>query len=96
MAFDAYIKTEGIPGEALDDAYKDCIEITGYGFEMHQSISATASSSGRTSSGRSSLSDFTFTKSLDKASCKIIGTVCAGKHLKEVFLSLTPRRWRQG
>lgn len=31
MAFDAYVKIEGIPGEALDDKYKDCIEITGYG-----------------------------------------------------------------
>lgn len=88
MAFDAYIEIEGIPGEALDAAYKDCIEITGYGFGMHQSTSATASSSGGASSGRTSLSDFTFTKALDKASCKIIETVCAGKHLKEVILSL--------
>ncbi|KPB80323.1 hypothetical protein BTW15_19765 [Pseudomonas syringae pv. tomato] len=62
MAVDAYIKIEGIPGEALDDRHKDCIEITGYGFGMHQSTSATASSSGGASSGRTSLSDFTFTK----------------------------------
>ncbi len=88
MAFDAYIKIEGIPGEALDDRYKDCIEITGYGFGMHQSTSATASSSGGASSGRTSLSDFTFTKSLDKSSCKLMETLCAGKHLKEVVLSL--------
>ncbi|QVX16929.1 type VI secretion system tube protein Hcp [Pseudomonas congelans] len=88
MAFDAYIKIEGIPGEALDDRYKDCIEITGYGFGMHQSTSATASSSGGASSGRTSLSDFTFTKSLDKSSCKLMETLCAGRHLKEVVLSL--------
>ncbi|KPY52943.1 Type VI secretion system effector, Hcp1 family [Pseudomonas syringae pv. solidagae] len=55
MPFDAYIKIEGIPGEALDDRYKDCIEITGYGFGMHKSTSATASSSGGASSGRTSL-----------------------------------------
>ena len=30
MSFDAYIKIEDIPGEALDNAYKNCIEITGY------------------------------------------------------------------
>ncbi|KPX28758.1 Type VI secretion system effector, Hcp1 family [Pseudomonas coronafaciens pv. oryzae] len=96
MAFGAHIKIEGILGEVLGDAYKDCIEITGYGFGMHQSTSATASFSGGASSGRTSLSDFTFTKTLDKASCRIIETVCAGKHLKEVALSLTPRRWRQG
>lgn len=88
MAFDAYVKIEGIPGEALDEKYKDCIEITGYGFGMHQSTSATASSSGGASSGRTSLSDFTFTKSLDKASCKIIEAVCSGKHLSQVVLML--------
>ncbi|MEE4811970.1 type VI secretion system tube protein Hcp [Pseudomonas alliivorans] len=88
MAFDAYIKIEGVPGEALDDRYKDCIEITGYVFGMNQSTSATASSSGGASSGRTSLSDFTFTKTLDKSSCKLIETLCAGKHLKEVVLTL--------
>ena len=88
MAVDAYIKIEGIPGEALDAEHKGCIEITGYGFGMHQSTSATASSSGGASSGRASLSDFTFTKSLDKASCKIIEAVCAGKHLSRVVLTL--------
>ncbi|MFH7617735.1 type VI secretion system tube protein Hcp, partial [Pseudomonas syringae group genomosp. 7] len=69
MAFDAYIKIEGIPGEALDDRYKDCIEITGYGFGMHKSTSATPSSSGGASSGRTSLTEFTFTKSQDKSRC---------------------------
>ncbi|MFW3166053.1 type VI secretion system tube protein Hcp [Pseudomonas syringae pv. syringae] len=88
MAFDAYVKIEGIPGEALDDKYKDCIEITGYGFGMHQSASVTASSAGGAPSGRTSLSDFTFTKSLDKASCKIIEAVCAGKHFNQVVLTL--------
>ncbi|MGZ9708511.1 Hcp family type VI secretion system effector [Pseudomonas sp. GNP013] len=88
MAFDAYIKIEGIPGEALDDQHKDWIEITGYHFGTHQSTSATASSSGGASSGRTTVSDFSFTKALDKASCKLIEASCAGQHLKEVVLTL--------
>lgn len=32
MAFDAYIKIDEIPGEALDDTYKKWIEVTGYNF----------------------------------------------------------------
>ncbi|MBP1126290.1 MULTISPECIES: type VI secretion system tube protein Hcp [Pseudomonas] len=88
MAFDGYIKIEGIQGEALDEKYKGCIEINGYGFGMHQSTSATASSTGGASSGRTSVTDFTFTKLLDKSSCKLIEAVCAGTHLKEVVLTL--------
>ena len=32
MAFDAYLKIDGIPGEALDSKHKDWIEITSYSF----------------------------------------------------------------
>jgi hypothetical protein len=46
MSFDAFIKMEGIGGEALDDKHKGWIEITGYNFGSHQSTTATASSTG--------------------------------------------------
>jgi type VI secretion system secreted protein Hcp len=88
MAFDAFIKIEGIPGEALDEQHKDWIEVTGYSFGTHQGTSATASSAGGASSGRTTVSDFTFTKNLDKSSCKLIEISCAGDHLKEVVLTL--------
>ncbi|WP_131107689.1 type VI secretion system tube protein Hcp [Pseudomonas sp. Sample_10] len=88
MAFDAYVKIEGIPGEALDDQHKDWIEINGYSFSTHQEASSTASSAGGASSGRTTVSDFTFTKNLDKSSCKLIEASCAGDHLKEVVLTL--------
>lgn len=55
MAFDAFIKIEGVPGEALDEKYRDWIEITGYSFGTHQSTSATASSAGGASSGRTTM-----------------------------------------
>jgi hypothetical protein len=31
MAFDAYIKNQGIPGDSLDDQHKGGIEVSGYG-----------------------------------------------------------------
>jgi type VI secretion system secreted protein Hcp len=72
MAFDAFVKIDGIPGEALDEHYRDWIEVNGYSFGTHQSTSATASSSGGAGSGRTTLSNFTFTKLLDKSSCKLM------------------------
>ena len=88
MAFDSFIKIDGIPGESLDDKHKDWIEITDYNFGVHQSTSATASSSGGASSGRATLADFSFTKLLDKASSKLFEASCAGKHISKLTLSL--------
>ncbi|MEB3903020.1 type VI secretion system tube protein Hcp [Pseudomonas putida] len=86
MAFDAYIQIAHINGEALDAQYPNWIEITGYKFGAHQSTSATASSAGGASSGRTTLTNFTFTKYLDSASSKLLEASCAGQHLKEVKL----------
>jgi type VI secretion system Hcp family effector len=86
MAFDAYIKIDGIAGEALDDEYTDWIEITGYSFGNSQPTSVTASSAGGAGSGRTELSDFFFTKVLDASSVKLLGASCAGDHLDSVTL----------
>lgn len=79
MAFDAYIHIAEITGEALDQQYANWIEIVGYKFGASQSTSATASSAGGASSGRTTLTNFTFTKYLDSASCKLLaGGVTGG------------------
>lgn len=88
MAFDAYIHIDNIPGEALDEKHINWIEILGYDFGISQSTSATASSVGGATSGRTSVTNFTFTKSLDSASCKLLEASCTGQHLKEVKLAL--------
>ena len=86
MAFDAYIKIDGIPGEALDEKYKDWIEVLGYQYGATQATSATASSSGGASSERVALSDFTIRKSVDKASAKLFESCCKGTHISTVQL----------
>lgn len=72
MALDAFLKIEGIPGESLDEQCKDWIEITGYSFGSYQSASVTASTAGGATSGRTTLSNLTLTKMLDKSSCKLM------------------------
>lgn len=88
MAFDAFIQIDDNAGEALDEQYTNWIEINGYNFGVNQSTSATASSSGGATSGRTTLTNFTFTKFLDSASCKLLEASCSGQHLKEVKLAL--------
>lgn len=88
MALDAYMKVEGVTGESTDDKYKDWIEITGYSFGNTHSTSATASSAGGATSGRTSLTNFHITKELDTSSVKLLGMSCAGDHIKQVTIAV--------
>src|ERR1700712_2725680 len=88
MAFDGFIKLDGIDGESLDERNKGWIEIVAYDFGVSQSTSATASSNGGAGSGRASLSDFSFSKRLDKSSASLFEASCAGTHIKDLTLCL--------
>lgn len=88
MAFDAYMKIEGVSGESSDANYKEWIEITGYSFGNTQTTSGTASSAGGASAGRTSLTAFHVTKELDTSSVKLLGMSCAGDHIKQVTIAV--------
>lgn len=88
MAFDAFLKIDGIPGESSDDRHKDWIEITSFSHSLEQPASATASSAGGATAERVNHAPFVFTHLLDKASPKLYEACCTGKHIKEVTLEL--------
>jgi type VI secretion system secreted protein Hcp len=88
MAFDAFIKIDGIPGESTDDKHKDWIEILSFDFGMEQPSSATDSSAGGGTTERVNMEDMNIVKHLDKASPKIYEFCCNGKHIKDVTLEL--------
>ncbi|RMV66842.1 putative type VI secretion system effector, Hcp1 family [Pseudomonas coronafaciens pv. atropurpurea] len=88
MAFDAYLKIDGIPGEALDAQFKDWIEMENFDIGASQSASATASSAGGATSGRARMSDLFFRKTVDKATPKLHEACCSGKHFKEVTIAV--------
>ena len=46
MAFDAFLKIDGIPGESGDEKHKDWIEILSFAHGLEQPAQATASSAG--------------------------------------------------
>ncbi|HBO0859715.1 type VI secretion system tube protein Hcp [Pseudomonas aeruginosa] len=88
MAFDAFLKIDGIPGESLDEKHKDWIEVLGYNYGATQATSATASSSGGASSERVNLTDLTVRKFVDKSSPKLFEAVAKGQHIKEIVLNV--------
>ena len=88
MAFDAFLKIEGIPGESTDEKHADWIEILSYSCAITQTASASASSGGGASSERADFSDFSIVKTLDKASPKIAVSCADGTHIPMVTLEL--------
>ena len=88
MAFDAYLKIDGIVGEALDSNHKDWIEITDFRYVVEQVVSATASSAGGATAGRSNFPDFSISKHIDKASAKLFELCASGKHIKNIVIHI--------
>lgn len=88
MAFDAFLKIDGIPGESTDDKHKDWIEVSSFNLGISQPSAGAASSGGARSAERADFDDFSVTKALDKASPKLSVYVCKGDHIKEVKLEL--------
>lgn len=88
MAFDAFLKIDGIPGESTDDKHKDWIEIVSYSWGVSQPKSAAPSSSGGATAERADFQQFSVVKSLDKSSPKLALACADGTHVKEVKLEL--------
>lgn len=90
MAFDAFLKIEGIPGESTDAKHKDWIEVLSFSWGVSQSASASASKStgGARTSGRTDHTDFTIAKALDKATPKLFLNCCNGKHISKIEVHL--------
>ncbi len=88
MAFDAFLKIEGVPGESTDDKHKDWIEILSFNYGVTQRASGSASTGGGASAERANFADFTVVKALDKATPKIFEACATGKHIPTVTLEL--------
>lgn len=88
MAFDAFIKIDGIEGESTDDKHQGWIEVISYSSGLTQSVSTTASSSGGASAERANFHDFTFTKQLDIASPALALACADGTHIDEIKIEL--------
>jgi len=88
MAFDAFLKIEGIEGESTDEAHSGWIEIKSFTQKIEQPASATASSVGGATAERANLSPFEIVHLLDKASPKLYEYAVTGKHIPTITLEL--------
>lgn len=84
MAFDTFIRIDGIEGESTDSQHKGWIEAFNYKLAVKQRISNTASSAGGAAAERADFEPFNFTIPMDKASPKLALACAAGAHIDEI------------
>lgn len=81
MAFDAFLKLDGIKGEATDKDHKDEIVIQSYSFSVSQTGSGVGTAGGH-AGGKASFGDLAIMKSLDAASPNLYVACAKGTIMK--------------
>ena len=94
MAFDAFLKIDGIEGESTDVKHKGEIEVLSFSWNIKQSISSGGGSGGGT--GKAEVSDFNIVKHIDKASPALMVAVCSGEHFRDALFTVEQARGRGG
>src|SRR6478736_7780020 len=85
MAFDAFLKIEGIQGESTDKAHKDEIEV--FSFSWGTANTGTGSVGGGGGAGKASFQDLHFTMPISKAAPNLMLACATGKHIPEATLT---------
>ena len=88
MAFDAFIRIDGIEGESSDREYRGWIEIMDFGLGVQQRPLPIPSSAGGIAVDRADFSDFMIRKPVDVASPLLALSCAAGTHIDEVVVAL--------
>ena len=87
MAYDAFLKIDGIPGESTDTKHAGEIEIYSFSWGASQPVTISSGTSGA-GGGKVSISDFSFMKRTDAASALLFQKCAAGAHITSAVLTL--------
>jgi type VI secretion system secreted protein Hcp len=82
---DYFLEIEGVPGESVDKAHKDEIEVESWSWGATQSGTSTVG--GGAGAGRVSIQDFNFVSHTSKASPILFLSCASGKHITKATLT---------
>lgn len=85
MAYDAFLKIDGIEGESPDDKHKGEIELLSHSFRAIQT--GTMGSGGGGGAGKVDMHDFDFVMKVNKASPKLLLACASGDHIKSAIFT---------
>jgi type VI secretion system secreted protein Hcp len=84
MAVDILLKIDGVDGESVISGHEGEIDVLSWSWGMSQS--GTMHNGGGGGSGKVSIQDISFTKTVDKTSPNLIRACCNGEHFAEAIL----------
>lgn len=85
MAADIFLKLSKTEGESTDDKHKNEIQIMSFSWGASNPVSSTFGTG--MSVGKATLSDVSFTKTMDKSSSVMFKHMCTGTHLDEALFT---------
>jgi len=86
MAYDAFLKIDGITGESQKDKHKGEIEIASFSLGASNPTSVGVGTG--LAAGKVSIADFSITKPTDQASPALFKNCCAGKSFKTAVVTV--------
>src|SRR5215471_4391733 len=90
MAFDAFLKLDGIQGESLDHKHKGEIEVLSFSWGV-SNPTTIGSATGGAGSGKVKFNEFSIVKNMDTASPLLFEKACEGQQIPNGFFTLTDR-----
>jgi type VI secretion system secreted protein Hcp len=94
MAFDAFLKLDGIEGESTAKKHEGEIEVLSFSWNIRNTI--TGNTGGGGGAGKAVPSDFNIVKHIDKASPAIMVAVCTGEHIRDATFTVEQARGGRG
>ena len=86
MAFDAFLKLDGISGDSFDKSHPGEIEVLGWEEGLTHPVSRGGAGGGA-GAGKATFQDFHFTARLSSATPKLLLACASGQHVKTATLS---------
>lgn len=91
MAFDAFLKLDGIKGESQDDKFKGQIEVLSFSWGV-SNPTTIGSATGGAGAGKATFHDFSIVKMIDATSPIIFEKCCTGEHISSGLFTLVDRK----
>lgn len=79
MAYDAFLKLDGIEGESSDDKYPGYVEVASFSFGLTH-LTTVGSATGGAGSGRTTVGELQISKVVDKSSAVLFQKCATGEH----------------
>ncbi len=89
MAFDAFLKIEGIDGESTEAEHQNWIDVVSFSWGVSQPSTVLQGSGGATE--RATATDFAIGKKIDKASPKLFAACVQGTHIGSAIIQFVRR-----